>query len=538
MFRKSFPLLVLLIISVIPVLDLSHAGLPITHDGQDHIARIANFYQNLEDGNVIPRWAPNLNWGYGHPILMFLYPLPSYLASLFHFISFNLVDSFKLVLGLAFILSGLTMYLWVRNFLSKESALIAASLYIMAPYRFIDLYVRGNIGEHVAFLFIPLIMYFILKLSRSFSRWFIVGGSFSLAGLILSHNAISLMFLPIIILYAFYLYRESKEKRYFKNILIFFILGFGLSSFFWIPGLFEGKFTLRDIVTANEYKSRFVSLSQLVYGPWNYGGSGQFTVQIGIIHWLLTILTVPITFILYIKKNNFWILSCGALIILILNIFIMLPLSNLIWQHVKIIQNFQFPWRFLSISVFITSVLGGIAVSQIKKFRLFITCLVILTLLLISKDYWKAEDYKVYPESFFTGIYNSTTDTGESGPIWSVRFMLERPRTHTEVIDGKANVVEISRNSTNHEYEIDVLGKAGIRENTIYFPGWRVISDGKQLPIQFQDPNSRGLMTFYVPNGKHKVNIEFGETKLRLFSDILSLLSLGTVLILLKIKKI
>ena len=109
----------------------------------------------------------------------------------------------------------------------------------------------------------------------------------SIAGLILSHNAISLMFLPISFLYALYLY--SKQKKYFQNIMLIFILGFGVSAFFWMPAFFEGKFTLRDIVTAGDYKSRFVDFRSLLYGSWSYGGTGQFSVQIGIFHWFLTI---------------------------------------------------------------------------------------------------------------------------------------------------------------------------------------------------------------------------------------------------------
>mgnify|MGYP001590198170 FL=1 len=81
-------LLILVGICVVPLLDLLHLGLPIAHDGQDHVARIANFYQNLTEGNIIPRWAGNLNWGYGHPILEFLYPFPSYFASFFHFLGY------------------------------------------------------------------------------------------------------------------------------------------------------------------------------------------------------------------------------------------------------------------------------------------------------------------------------------------------------------------------------------------------------------------------------------------------------------------
>lgn len=532
---KKIYLILLLILGLIPVLNLANPGLPITHDGQDHVARIANFYQNLTEGNIIPRWAANLNWGYGHPILMFLYPLPSYIASFFHFLGVSLVDSTKIVFGSTFVLSGFAMYLWTRNFLPKEAALLSSGLYILAPYRFVDLYVRGAIGEHVAFLFMPLVLYFILKISKKYSKWFIVGGAMSIAGLILSHNAISLMFLPIIFLYALYLY--SKQKKYIQGFVSMFTLGLGVSAFFWIPAFFEGKYTLRDIVTAGDYKTRFVELPNLLYGHWSYGGTGQLNVEVGIIHWILVILSLPVALYLYKIKNRLWILSLGSFLVFLLAIFIMLPYSSFIWERVNILQKFQFPWRFLSITVFAASVMGGVVLSQIKKYRFFAVCLVLIGLLIINKDYWKAKEYRIIPEDFFTGIYNSTTDTGESSPVWSIRFMLERPKTHTEVIDGNAKVVETFRNSTKHEYRIDVSGKAGIRENTVYFPGWKVLSDGKEVPIEFQDPNSRGLMTFYLPVGVHQLSIEFGETKLRLFSNFLSLVSLGFILIFLKFKK-
>src|SRR3990167_7437139 len=105
MIKKYFGFIFLVFISIVPLVALLHPGLPITHDGQDHVARIANFYQSLSEGNIIPRWAENLNWGYGHPILMFLYPLPSYATSLFHLLGFSLVDSVKLVFAVAFIAS-------------------------------------------------------------------------------------------------------------------------------------------------------------------------------------------------------------------------------------------------------------------------------------------------------------------------------------------------------------------------------------------------------------------------------------------------
>src|SRR5438094_565494 len=97
--KRFFGFIVLVVLGFIPLLDLFHPGLPLTHDGRDHVARIANFYLSLSEGVIVPRWAENLNWGYGHPIMMFLYPLPSYFASLFHFLGFSFIDSVKLVFG-------------------------------------------------------------------------------------------------------------------------------------------------------------------------------------------------------------------------------------------------------------------------------------------------------------------------------------------------------------------------------------------------------------------------------------------------------
>lgn len=541
-YKNLFIVFVLLLISFIPLLDLFKTGFPVTHDGQDHIARIANFYQNLKEGIILPRWAGNLNWGYGHPILMFLYPLPSYLTSFFHFLSFSLIDSVKIVFGLAFVLSGLTMYLWVKNFLGRLQGFLAAVLYLFAPYRFIDLYVRGALGEHVAFIFPPLICYFLLKLSKKYSLWYVIGGSISLAGLILSHNAISLIFLPLILFYIFYLFKSNKNsKTLLINSLIIIILGFSLSAFFWLPAFLEGRYTLRYIVTAGEYLSRFVEPLTLIYGSWNYGGTGVFTVQIGIIQLISILLSPILIFVLFKNKNKNAVLLLGFMIYLIIVIFLMLVESNFIWQRFTILQNFQFPWRFLSVVVFITAVLGGFVLkSTPKKIYYLIFIIMCFGSILLTKNYWKAESYLQEPESFFTGVYNGTTDTGESAPIWSVRFMEKRAKEPIQVILGKGEVKQSKRIITHHKYEVNAFERIRIRENTLYFPGWKVFIDGKPAEIEFQDPQNRGLITFFVNEGKHAVDVRFTETKLRFMADMISLLSALSIIgyILIKLKKI
>ena len=521
---KIKSLLLLLIFGLVSVFALIHPGLPITHDGQDHVARIANFYKNLQEGNIIPRWAGNLNWGYGHPILEFLYPLPSYIATLFHFLGFSLIDSVKIVFGLGMVLSLLFMYLWLSSFLGEIPAVLGAILYTYAPYRFVDLYVRGDIGENLAFAFIPLTLYFLYKLYKDQKYKYSIFGAISLALLILSHNAISLMLMPFILAYCFYLIWLSKFNKYLiVNTLFLILIGFALSSFFWIPGLFEGKYTLRNIVTHGSYVGRFVSFKDLLYGEWSYGGSGQFTAQLGISSWLGLLFSPFAFFHYYRKKNKNYILIPVLIIISLLALFLMLKESNFIWSRFILLQNFQFPWRFLAVTVFTTSVLAAYLIFITpQKFKKIIFALLLLIILFQSKDYIKANGYLQNPDKFFTGVYNSTTDTGESSPIWSVRFMEKAPKAYLELLDGDANITETKRMSTYHAYNVEVKKKTLFAENTLYFPGWEIKANGVPQNIEFQNKDYRGVMTFHLDKGSYVVESIYKETKLRAIADAIS----------------
>lgn len=538
--KKNIGLLIILAFSLLGVLDLFHKGLPITHDGEDHVARVANFYQSLKEGNVVPRWAANLNWGYGHPILMFLYPLPSYFSSLFHAFGFSLVDSVKIVYILAFILSGVTMYLWIRSFLGELPAIAGGVLYMIAPYRFVDLFVRGAIGEHVAFVFPPLLLYFLLKLSQKSSWVLFLGGSLSLSFLILSHNAISLMFLPFILVYfLLLLYKVNFKKPFLISGLLVIVSAFLLSSFFWLPAFFEGKYTLRNIVTKGEYISRFVEIKDFLYGRWNYGISGEFSLQIGMAHILGIFLSLFLFIFLFRKYKNQSLLYLFTLFYFLISIFLMTKNSNFVWKNFLILQNFQFPWRFMAPAVFAASLVAAFLVFYFpRRFKVLFTIFYLLFAVYSSWGFWQAKDFSYKPESFYTEIYNSTTDTGESSPIWSIRFMEKRPKEHLEVIDGIAEFKEVGRNTTLHKFEINSFSdKARFRDNTVYFPGWKVLVDGRQVPVQFQDPSNRGVITFEVDKGKHMIAVRFSETKLRMAANIISLVSF-LILLAFSIKKL
>lgn len=532
--KKNFFLIFTFFVLLLPLFDLLHPGLPITHDGQDHVARIANFYAGLKDGVFFPRWGANLNWGFGHPVLMFLYPVPSYLSSGLHFAGFSYVDSLKIVFGITFIGSFFAMFYWIRNFLGDTCAFLAAFLYSFSPYRFVDLYVRGAIGEHVAFVFPPIILYSFIKQVKTKNPYYVILASVGVAGLFLSHNAISIMFLPFIVLYGIYLALSERKSR--VSLLTYFglsiLLGILCSSFFLLPAYFEGKYTLRDIVTAGEYANRFINFKSLIYGIWDYGGTGFFTVQIGIAQIILLVGSVFIIPGIFKKDKKISYIFFLCLFYLLVSVFLMLEQSKPLWEMFTTLQKFQFPWRFLSTVVFTTSVIGAIVVYGVcDKYKKILVVLIIILTLFLQKDYFKAKEYKHYTDAFWEKIYHGTTDTGESAPIWSVRFMEKEPFSPFEVVDGSAEYRVIKRKTTEHKYFVKINSNtARLKDNTLYFPGWKVLSDNIEVPVQFQDPQHRGLITFNLPKGEHAVTIAFFNTKLRNVSEKLSILGIAMLI--------
>ena len=531
---RQFLPLILVLVGLVALLDFFQPGLPITHDGQDHVARIANFYQTLTEGNLIPRWAANLNWGYGHPVVMFLYPLPSYFASFFHFLGFSLVDSTKLVFGLGFLLSGFFMSLWLKEVWGEEAGFIGGLLYMFAPYRFLDLYVRGAIGESFAFIWPPLIAWMALKLSRE-GRWlYLVGGSLSLAALILSHNALSLMFLPVIFVYlAFLVYSQGKKKR-IKLVIgysVMVVTGLMLAAFFLLPALVEGsRYTLRDIVTKGNLVG-FESFSRLLWSPWNYLGTGSFCVQLGVLQWLAVFSAPFLIWFFWRKKDKNWLFLLFLYLVFWMAILMMMPISQSLYPHLPLINKFQFVWRFLSLAIFPPVIFLAAWFSLLpQKYKPLFLGFFLLMALLLNQNYWHAKSFSYRDESFYAGIYPGTTDTGESAPIWSIRFMEEYSQAPLEVVEGKAEIEIGERTTTKHEYRVKTETPTRLVENTLYFPGWQVLVDGQSTEIQFQDPAYRGLMTFNLSPGEHQLVIRFQETKFRFVSNLISLLGVGFLL--------
>lgn len=214
-----------LLISLPVILPYFHQGYFPTHDGEWAVVRLSEMFRELKDFQFPPRHSTYLNFGYGYPLFNFAYPLPYYLGIFLYLLKFGFVGSVKILFALSVPFSAFFMFFASREFWKSSLAgVVSAILYVYLPYRMVDLYIRGSIGESLAFVLFPFIFFLVIKLINSpYSKVFIVTASLSYACLILTHNIMAVLFsfLLFILILTFFIFGERKAIRPFLLFVFF-----------------------------------------------------------------------------------------------------------------------------------------------------------------------------------------------------------------------------------------------------------------------------------------------------------------------------
>ena len=125
-----------------------------------HLFRLYEFDKCVRALQIPCRWAPDAGLGYGEPLFNF-YPQLSYaIGEIFHLIGFSLIDSLKILFTLSIICSTAAMYFLAKHlWKSQWAGIVSAAIYIYAPYRAVDVWVRGALPEALSFVLFPLIIF-------------------------------------------------------------------------------------------------------------------------------------------------------------------------------------------------------------------------------------------------------------------------------------------------------------------------------------------------------------------------------------------
>src|SRR5262245_7310713 len=245
--------------------------MPVTHDSWMHFNQMQAFYRGLESGRLYPRWDDETHGGYGAPTLAFYPPGAYYVTSIFYFLT---RDWSKVWIGfywLASFASAAAIYCYARRTMSRAASLMAAAVYVFAPYHLINQYQRGAIAEFLSFIWTPLVLLFAERLLADSSRRELLlsfaGFSASFGAFLWSHPPTAYQFLlvfgPCFVGWAIW----TRRRRGLLVIGCALALGLAIAAAYFLPAIVEQRLVNYDDVERTwPYHASYVyDFAQKVY---------------------------------------------------------------------------------------------------------------------------------------------------------------------------------------------------------------------------------------------------------------------------------
>lgn len=520
--KKYVFVLSIIVIGLLLISSIFHPGWYAAHDGIFHIYRTEEALNMLKMGQFPLRWAGNFDQGFGIPLFTFVYPLPYYLTSIMSYFSSSIL-AVKVLTILAYLSGGLGVYYLFK----KSSQLLAtflALIYLMTPYQFLNIFVRGALGEILALGIMPwVLLSFKDLISRKNLSWY---HPIPLGLLFISHNFLGILFSVFLLGYIL------SGKETVGLTLKSFVLSLGLAAFFLLPMILQKNLLYSTIHPDLNFRfdQHYVTTKQLIYSKWDYwysmpGENDGMSFQLGIAQIVLAI--VGAIYILFNKKRT------GSQIFLIFaylgSLFLMHAKSYFIWDKITILQSIQFPWRFLFMPAILTPLLIYPYLNSIKSKKYFTYVLLFVLILNFANIRNYLRPMKFLDLTEYTDLYRlyynktSTTFRSEILPKWNV--LGERYKSEDLLVNsGNMTIDALSTNSlgittTINNKPDDSQGKVTILHN--YYPGWVAIMDGKtRLKLS---PTDEGMIYLYPELGVHNYKISIKSTRLESISNLISL---------------
>lgn len=537
---------IIFIVSFLLSAPLFVSGFIEAHDLPVHISRVVATVEGFKDGQLLPKIGPDLMNGFGYAWNIFYAPLSAYIPAFLSFFLPSYIGAVKLFIFLTLFLSGIFMHKFVFN-ISKSTrvSLISSILYVSAPYRLVDIYIRGAMGEVLTFVFLPIFFQGVYGLTRNkqhHTHYITIG----FVGLLLSHNISALLAAIFGMIYLLFYFK--KIKSFLSNGIVNVLFSLGIVSFFLFP-LVEHKvkgnyevFLPNRMGSLDMLHQHSVYIYQLLFGVFRHGGSYDLsTIQQEMPYTLGLFIVIPILLApLVINRINLKNKYVVLFILGFISIVMMLPFFP--WLKMPSFLAFiQFPWRLLMIAIFFLSIVSAvIIVKLLGKFNTkLIVILIMMTFVYIGplinvainntsindNDFEKVE--KIDPNS----AYSPGSATFEYLPTKAknnLTYISQRTQDAI-VLEGNASLQNQEKNGTNLEFQIDnVTTNVNVELPFIYYLGYsaKIESDKKTTEIPTYE-SENGFLAISLPEGiKGKIIVKFEGTIVSKISNGLSVISL------------
>jgi len=518
------------------------------HDFGFHAASWLDAAGQWKEGIFFPRWTEWANYGFGEPRFIFYPPLSWMLGAALGFVlPWNAVPGIFIVMAQT--VAGLCSFALARRFLPVSAALFGAACYAANPYALLIVYMRSDFAELLACALMPLVALTALQLCglrenrrRSLPR---AMGFFAVAfaGVWLSNAPAGVIASYSVAFIFAWAAVEEKSLRPLWRGAGGLALGFGLTSFYLLPGAYE---------------QRWVNIAQALSSGLQPSDNFLYTMindpEHNVFNWIassVAILLVVMTWIAGIaahrktaqatestETRKLWrvllLLSAAATIL-------MIHPSAVFWEHLPKLRFVQFPWRWMA--VLAVPYAGFLAAVVARRRVLWIWGAAVIVVIggtatfLVRSAWWDSEDIPVLQEAIANDQGFEGTD--EYDPAGDDHYNLPEKTPRVQILpveDSEASApkaeVRIARWSAE-EKDLRVTSSQPLRVGLrlLNYPAWRVEVNGKAVTPQH--PETNGQMILPLSPGPQRITAKFVRTRDRKLGIALSLVAMLTLLALL-----
>lgn len=523
--------------------------LGIEHDTFFHLSRIDGLATAIKEGDFFPAIYPYKNMGFGYASPLFYCEFFLYVPAMLHLAGMSLASSYKILIFLITFLFACNTLSFLKCCTKGRWAVYAVTLAcVFSSYRITNIYVRGALGESIALSFLPMVVQGCYEVLVKPKKHGWIRLSAGLTFLILSHNLSFVLGMICLVLFCIFYYRnltKSVLAALFKALLCAFLF----TAWFTLPMLEQlasQDFYLDYYASSSDLAAYALPLWKYVANTTIFGYANnslpkdqQMIVNIG---YFLEF--VPLAWPFVQKKKSSFGKCCFGLGIF----FLLFPSQLIPWDALTFLRVFQFPWRFMNISL----VLLGVPCVEVLERMVFKKqkpwFAVLASVLLIAEGIWH-----LYPATKRTfGITGNTTWAdllnGElCDPCYSATYVriecaggdylpITSPdyRTYSTAIQSNGTDLDISykKNGTSLFFTLDeASANTAMSLPLTYYKGYRVYRITEEGYTAVKTSEDEHAMVCFESAGSGDYVCVYEHTPLQTGSALLSIGSLAIALV-------
>lgn len=509
-----------------------------------HLWRIEGIKDGLLSGQFPVRVDPSINNGYGY-ITSVMYPeLFLYIPAILRIFGISAVTSYKTLLVLMNAATAFIMYRSAYGITrSKFTAMLASVIYTLSAWRLYNTYYRAALGESLALVFFPLVVYGLYEIFKGNKRnWWVLAVGFTC---VIQSHFISSMFIAGLSLFCLIVFfKDIKENGRWIELLKAAVLVILLNAWFIVPFIstymnldmnIQNKptnveFFRNAIIPAqlfNIFDSTF-GRSQLT--PDGINGDLSLSPGLGAIICFF----VAVYYFMFEKKRKINAHGFNLAVFIFAAILLFMSTTLFPWELLQkpklintIIGTIQFPWRMLGLAAAIITIVGAAVISAFtnREHENAAIAAALVICFVSCVPYFTS-----YTTGQGTSLTKGYTPSTDGAPGWDEEYFLTGTRTSElepgkYTVSGSANITSYEKSGTNITLEVSgARGGSYVEVPLLYYPGY-VAKDNNSDKLDVS-AGENNVLRVMLNNGTSTVKIKYSSPIKFRVGDIITFITL------------